>query len=408
MRIHTTLVVFLAFVATASLTAATLTVERGSDLQSVINYAQDGDTLLLGTKVFEAKPSPLVDSTCGNCLDPRTEVIATYGFIVENKSLVLIGKDREGTVLVTNAGYGLFINNSPTTEIRNLTITGGLRDHDGNATDGALVVRRSQVCIREVNIIDNDHRHEDSSVVVGIGGIVGREGANLMIDHCRLVNNSWDGLALYRGATAIVTDCLIKDGRGAGIGVTWDATCLAYRNEVTGYWKGIGAFGTSWVAARNNLVHDNLGWGIIATGQSYMDIANNVVHHNGNCGIAPWSTECRGRIVNNIVTDNGWRKEWVCPCVGVWNYGDWAKWQFSNNIVFGNKEGEYRDIWDQKGFNGNLGNDPMFAGENDYRLQPGSPGINAGDSTIYNPDGTRSHIGLYGGPQAWHVPDIEN
>ena len=67
---------------------------------------------------------------------------------------------------------------------------------------------------------------------------------------------------------------------------------------------------------------------------------NNVVHHNGNCGIAPWSTESRGRIVNNIVTQNGWRDQWVCPCVGIWNYGDWAKWRFANNIVFGNRDGD--------------------------------------------------------------------
>ena len=98
--------------------------------------------------------------------------------------------------------------------------------------------------------------------------------------------------------------------------------------------------------ARNNLVHDNLGWGMIATGQAYMDMVNNVVYHNGNCGIAPWSTESRGRIVNNIIVENGWREQWVCPCVGVWNSGDWAKWEFRNNIVFNNVAGEYEDIWD--------------------------------------------------------------
>ncbi len=42
---------------TLSTTAATLTVERGSDLQAVIDYAQDGDTLLLGAKTFETPAS---------------------------------------------------------------------------------------------------------------------------------------------------------------------------------------------------------------------------------------------------------------------------------------------------------------------------------------------------------------
>jgi hypothetical protein len=197
-----------------------------------------------------------------------------------------------------------------------------------------------------------------------------------------------------------VADCLIKDGRGAGIGATWDATCVAYRNEVTGFWKGIGSFGTSSVIARNNLVHDNLGWGIIATGQSTMEATNNVVHHNGNCGVAPWSTEARGRFVNNIISNNGWRDQWVCPCVGVWNYGDWAKWVFRNNVVWANEAGEYEGIWDQAEINGNLDVDPGFVGETDFHLREDSPAWNAGDTLIYNLDGSRSHIGLYGGPQS--------
>ena len=197
----------------------------------------------------------------------------------------------------------------------------------------------------------------------------------------------------------VITDCHIKDGRGVGIGVTWDATCIAYRNVVSGYWKGIGAFGTSNVVAHNNAVMDNLGWGIIATGEAFMDIANNIVNHNGNCGVAPWSTGCRGRIINNIIIDNGWRKEWVCPCVGVWNYGDWAKWEFGYNIVWDNKDGNYRDIWDQSDLNGNLSVDPKFKGDGIFILNSDSPAINAGHPKTSDIDGSRSDIGLYGGPR---------
>ena len=392
---------FLPVCAGASL-GATLMVERGSDLQMVINYANDGDTIVVSTKSFEGRPTAFTDSLCGNCLNPKTAVTGSFGFIVRGKSVVILGKDRSESRLVTKAGYGLYFVDSPSSTVANLTITGGRRDDDPNATNAAVVVRRSKVLIDGVNIVDNTHRSPDTGVVVGIGGIMGREGAEIEIVNCRIVNNGWDGLALYRGAIATITDCLIKDGRGAGIGITWDAACVAYRNEVTGYWKGIGAFGTSWVIARNNLVRDNLGWGIIATGQSYMDITNNVVYHNGNCGIAPWSTDSRGRIVNNIVSENGWRDRWVCPCVGVWNYGDWAKWEFSHNIVWHNRDGEYRDIWDQTGLNGNLCEDPLFVDDSSFFLREGSPALNRGDTTIFNIDGSVSHIGLHGGPQADH------
>ena len=376
----------------------TLTVEPGSDLQAVIDYAADGDTIVIGPKVFATSATPFVDSLCGNCTGHRTPVAAGYGFLIRNKSLHLVGDDRVRSILRTRAGYGVFFDNSPHSSIHNLTITGGMRDADGNATDAGIVVRNSRVRIIEVDIVDNGHRID--SVTVGIGGIVGREGAELTVDRCTIADNGWDGIALYRGASAVITDCTIKDGRGAGIGVTWDATCIVYRNTISGYWKGIGAFGTSWVVAHNNIVRDNLGWGMIATGSSFMDMANNLVYHNGNCGVAPWSTESRGRIINNIIIDNGWRKEWVCPCVGVWNYGDWAKWEFSHNIVWNNAEGNYHDIWDQSDIKGNLSVDPIFADHVSFILQADSPAIDAGHPELSDPDGTRSDIGPHGGPQA--------
>ncbi len=373
-------------------------VNRGSNLQSTIDFAKSGDTIIIGEKRLEAVPRMFFDSLCGNCEDHQTMVTASYGFIIENKSLYLIGKDKSKSILKTNAGYGIFIVNSPFVEISNLTITGGVRDSDQNATDGAIVVRNSKVDLHDLKIINNDNRHD--SIIVGIGGIIGREGAEIIAYNIDIINNSWDGVALYRGAMATISDCIIKKGRGAGIGVTWDASCIAYRNNISEYWKGIGAFGTSWVIARNNAVYDNLGWGIIATQNSYMDIANNVVHHNGNCGVAPWSLDSRGRIVNNIITDNGWREKWVCPCVGVWNSGDWIKWEFSHNIVWNNKDGEYEEIWDQTGINGNLSVDPKFISDTIFKLKSNSPAIDSGHPGIYDKDGTRSDIGLYGGPQS--------
>lgn len=399
MRLLATLLLLLILPGVAQ--AATFSMERGSDLQAVIDYASDGDTIILSAKEFEAQGTRFTDPLCGNCQEPQTEVAASYGFIIRDKGLILLGSDRTETTLITNAGYGLYLENADGTLIRNLTITGGKRDGDGNATDAGIVVRYSRVTIEQVDIRDNTDRSADSNVVVGIGGVFGREGAHITLRDCHILNGGWDGVALYRGATATVADCKIIEGRGAGIGVTWDAVCIAYRNEVSGYWKGIGSFGTSSVIASNNLIHDNLGWGLIATGTSSMEATNNVIHHNGNCGVAPWSTGSRGRVINNVISENGWRDQWVCPCVGVWNYGDWAKWTFRYNIVWGNKEGNYKGIWDQTGIGGNLSLDPAFPAEGDFSLSEDSPAFHTGDTLIYNLDGSRSNIGLYGGPQAW-------
>ena len=366
------------------------------DLQTAIDQAADGDTLRITPGIYEAESHPYPEILCGNCDNHVTEVTATRGFLIENKSLVIIGSG-DSTVLVTNAGYGMLFLNSSNSTIMRLKITGGKRDLDGNATNAAIVAKYSRVTVTDCLIADNIDRPEE--VVVGIGGVFGREGAELFIIGNRFFNNGWDGIALYRGATAVIADNDINGGRGAGIGITWDAKALVYRNTISNYWKGIGAFGASRAIVTNNLVKDNLGWGIIATGTAYMDAANNVVAKNGNCGLAIWSDECTGRFANNIVTDNGWREEWVCPRVGLVNYGYTKNFIISCNNIFNNNEGEYRNMPDYTDRFGNISVDPMFTDEDDYHLQSGSPCIDTGDLEITDPDGSRSDMGLYGGPR---------
>lgn len=366
-------------------------------LQKAIDEAEDLDTLIILPGRYESSAYAFRDSLCGNCQEHRTAVKASRGFLVNGKGLVILGSGPDSTVLVTNAGYGVLFIDSYDSQIRNLRITGGVRDLDDAATDAGIVARRSRVTIRECVISDNTNRPD--SIVVGIGGIMGREGAELTIVNNRLLNNSWDGIALYRGATAYISDNIINGGRGAGVGITWDATAMVFRNRISDYWKGIGSFGDSRVISSNNVVHDNLGWGIIATGTSYMDATNNVVFHNGNCGMAIWSDECSGRFSNNIVVNNGWRDEWVCPCVGIWNYGNLFNFDISYNNVWNNKAGQFRDMPDYSERNGNLSVDPKFADTDSFALAPDSPLVNKGNPLITDFDGTVSDMGIGGGPR---------
>ncbi|MBD3258772.1 hypothetical protein GF377_10090, partial [candidate division GN15 bacterium] len=127
--------------------ARTFSVERGDDLQAVLSFAEDGDTVLLGAKRFSAVRTAFAEPVCGNCDEARTTVQASFGFRIRDKGLVVIGQSRDSTILVTNAGYGLFLDGADGTEIHNLTITGGKRNDDGRATDGGIVVRQAQVTI---------------------------------------------------------------------------------------------------------------------------------------------------------------------------------------------------------------------------------------------------------------------
>lgn len=391
------------------------------DLQTAIDAAKSGDQIVLLPGTYAAKPASYIEDLCGNCLEARTAVNASRGFIIEGKSLTITGVDPDSVLLVTGAGYGVLFLNSWGSTIEGCQITGGVRDKDGNATDAAVVAKFSRVTVRNCRIINNEYR--DTTVVVGVGGVFGREGSELFIEDNIIYNNGWDGIALYRGAKAFIADNRIDKGRGAGIGITWDVQATVLRNRISHYWKGIGSFGTSRVVVRNNIVQDCLGWGVIATGTSFMEATNNLIYRNGNCGFANWSDRAdslgpRGVFVNNIVYNNGWRDEWVCPCVGIWMLGRPADFVVANNDVFvdsaliaaerANSDkrkdpkkpkyaANYAEIGDLTGKHGNLSVNPLFADTVDFKLLPNSPLINAGDSVLTDLDGSRSDIGVKGG-----------
>lgn len=204
--------------------------------------------------------------------------------------------------------------------MENLAITGGARDPDGQATDAAIVVKNSRVVIRHNRIYDNIG---DSTLVVknivGIMGIAGRENAELTIANNEIIRNSWDGIALYRGARATITGNLVDGvdragggtaggGRGVGIGVTWNAQATIEQNRVTRYWKGIGIFVDAGVVARANIIEDVLTWGIAYwdadSGAPVGIIENNAIYQTGACGASIARSkpgENTGRFAGNVI-----------------------------------------------------------------------------------------------------------
>lgn len=376
----------------------TIEVRKGESLQTAIDISISGDTIKIGEGEFRALPAIYNDDRCGNCNDQNIPVKATRGFIVEGKSLVIIGASPFQTKLITNAGYGVLFINSDGSSISNLTITGGKRDTSGNATDAGIVVKNSIVHIKNIHVKDNTD--QAPGVVVGIAGIIGREGSEIIVEKSIIRNNSWDGVALYRGAKALIIDNMLEQGRGVGIGVTWNAHATILRNSVSYYWKGIGTFGNAEAIVKNNTVYENLSWGIAVTGSSFIEAANNVVARNGNCGVAIWDSTSSAKIYNNVITENGWRDEWLCPQVGFWMNGKMTNVEFTYNDVWNNVMGNYRNIEDQTGINGNISAEPLFLQDSNYKTLPTSPLRKAGNPNVRKLDRNSNHIGIEGGPAA--------
>jgi parallel beta-helix repeat protein len=142
----------------------------------------------------------------------------------------------------------------------------------------------------------------------------------------------------------------------------------------------------------NNLIIAENGYdGIYGNGSTKV-IINNYITGNlysyGINNIGPGDT-----VKNNVITNCG-------GGISVWNNQDIT---IQNNNAWRNDINNAGFVPDTT----NLSVDPMIVnddstqGELDFRLQMYSPLIDAGDPTILDRDGSRSDIGLYGGPYGW-------
>ncbi len=299
----------------------TLDISTAEELQRAFSKPVTSLHVRLTAGEYDLTPVPYTDPMCGNCPDPDTRVETSTGLHIRGADMVVIEGPRTGEAkIITNAGYGILIEDCTLAVLTRITVTGGQRSSDSNATDGAIVVRNSEVHIASSEIRDNlGHPQVVRETVAGIAGIVGREGSDMRIGSNRIIRNSWDGIALYRDAKAEIADNLIDGvdsatgetiggGRGVGIGITWNAQATVRNNLVTRYWKGIGIFVDAQAIVEGNVIEDILTWGIAlwgaGDGEPRGDIRSNVIYKTGACGVSIAATterEDAGELRSNLI-----------------------------------------------------------------------------------------------------------
>lgn len=320
-------------------------------------------SLLLAPGDYLLSPTALVDSTCGNCANPQTQVPATVGLRLSGRRVSLRGAPDHASVIHTGAGYGILVQDCRECSVTGLVVTGGERDTSGEATDAAIVARRSSLTIRDCWIRDNIG---DSLAVrkhvVGIIGIAGREGCVLDIEGNRIERNSWDGIALYRDARATIVNNTIDGvdlavgnrvggGRGVGIGVTWNAQAEVTGNRVTRYWKGIGFFADARGTVESNVVEQVAAWGLSlwdsGHGHPQADFRLNAVDSTGACGVM---IDCQaknsppaGSLRENAICRTGQNPKYdsgepYCFQTAVALHGETAGFPVQGNIFYNNRE----------------------------------------------------------------------
>jgi hypothetical protein len=311
-----------------------LQVATSAELEEALSGTRRDATIVLAPGVYDLDPGSAVDSTCGNCADPDTLVPITVGLTISGSHVRVEGPLDGSAVIVTRAGYGLYFKDCVDCELDRVVVTGGVRDASGAATDAAIVAKNSSVTITNCVVRDNIGDPERiASLTVGIAGVCGREGSDLVIEHCEILGNSWDGIALYRDARASITNCLIDGvdaagveaggGRGVAIGTTWNSKATIERNLLRRYWKGIGVFVDADVVAYGNIVEEMRTWGINVwdadTGRPHASFERNVVYDCGACGIAVTrhaayaAGETPGRLTANIVVHTGQNPKYDAP-----------------------------------------------------------------------------------------------
>ena len=301
-------------------------------LQAVLSGKVDSLEIYLQPGDYYLSPTSITDSTCGNCEEPNQFVPATAGLEISGSYVRITGPEDRSAVIHTNAGYGIYFNHCKRGIIENLSVTGGIRDPDGNATDAAIVVKNSAVTIRNNHIYGNIG---DSVIVVknivGVMGICGRENSDLTITDNEIIGNSWDGIALYRDATATIIGNLIDGvdkasskvaggGRGVAVGITWNARATIDGNLVKRYWKGIGIFVDANVTARNNIIEDILTWGIAywdaERGKPVGMIENNIIYSTGACGVSITRSQPGpnpGHLIGNVIVRTAQNPKYDAP-----------------------------------------------------------------------------------------------
>lgn len=279
--------------------AATL---RRAEAWSLDPATVESITVQLAPGIYDLTPVASIEPTCGNCETPLTAVPHTYALLLRGRRLNLVGAPGHASILRTHAGYGLWVKDCEECSVRDLVVSDGVRDTSGLATDAAIVVQRSSLAIEQCLLTDNIGDPDVvGRTVVGIMGICGREGSVIRVVGNRITRNSWDGIALYRGAQAEIVDNVIDGvdlavggrvggGRGVGIGCTWDARAIVRGNLVRRYWKGIGFFVDAQGEVTDNVVTEMATWGLsiwdAGRGRARTEFTWNAVDSTGACGLS--------------------------------------------------------------------------------------------------------------------------
>jgi len=276
------------------------------DLSTAVTVLPDAGTVTVYPGEYESQPFRTYDATCGNCPVDFGGFEAggwiSTALLVSGKSITIRGQSPEETIIRTNSSYGILFNQSKGSVVEGVTITAGVKSKDKRRTDAAVLVRNSEVTLRNVHIVDNDgleelKRRNGDAYVDGIAGVAVREGGKLQIEDSVIRNNSSHGIILYRSdptidddqATATVLRTLIADGAHptskAGIRATGDSILSVQLSQIHNHRYGIEFFDLSTGTVTNSSISRIKHNGLTRASAGSVEVMNNVFFDIGERGV---------------------------------------------------------------------------------------------------------------------------
>ena len=190
--------------------------------------------------------------------------------IIINKSIKLIGEDRDTTIIDANgSAYGVEIQANDTL-LQNFTIY--------NFTQAGIYLHNESFTIQNVTI--NNCNTTNSSYNPGSYGIYLYYSNNCTITNCLVSNNNWDGICLDSSTNCTITDCIVNNNDD-GIYLDYSNNCTITNCTVSNNnWKGIYLYYSTNCTVFSCNISDNHCVGIYMTGSSCNKICNSTIANN--------------------------------------------------------------------------------------------------------------------------------